>query len=306
MREEIRQQLARNPERLARANAFLSEGPEPSDDLGEILLDAQIAAAERFDESAKARSLWLVRLSGEAIDDGWIDHGLQEAIVGPLSREVELATPREARSESRIGLVGVSSGSVVLHFRPRMPRRAATEDQLPYEVSPADAAILRVSELHDLLEQQAPATEIARRFGRDQSLLKQTKQLIVNLAKHEVNLSTRWWSSDASRRASRLTLAGQQHGLRVFETTIKDDDLRIRGMVTALDISGQVTLTDAAGSKYRVDVGPDSIRSDRFALGAQLFVLARREQEVDQVGMSPSRATYRFLHHLDDNPLPFL
>lgn len=304
MRDEIRQHIARNPDRLARANAFLSEGSDSSEDLGEILFDAQIAAAERFDESAKARSLWLVRLSGEAIDDGWIDHGLQDAIVGPLSREVELATPREARSESRIGLVGVSSGSVILHFRPRIPRRQATNDQLSYEVSPADAAILRVSQLHDLLEQQAPPSEIARRFGRDQSLLKQTKRLVLSLARFEVNLSTRWWSSDASRSTSRLTWAGQQHGLRVFETTIKDDDKRIQGMVTALDISGQVTITDAAGSKYPVDVGKDAIRSDRFALGAQVFVLARREQEVDHVGLSASRATYRFLRHLDDNPLP--
>ncbi|MBT2516295.1 hypothetical protein J7E29_02505 [Streptomyces sp. ISL-90] len=304
MRDEIRQYLARNPERLERADAFLSESAEPTADLGEILLDAQIAAAERFDESARARSLWLVRLSGDAIDDGWIDHGLQEAIIGPLSREVELATPREARRESRIGLVGVSSGSVILHFRPKLSQRRATDDQLSYEVSPADAAILRVSQLHDLLEEQAPASEIAGRFGRDQSLLKQTKQLVVNLAKHNVNLSTRWWSSDATRKTSRLTLAGQQHGLRVFETTIKDDDQRLRGMVTALDISGQVTLTDAAGNKYRVDVGRDAIRSDRFALGSQLFILARREQEVDNVGLNPSRATYRFVRHLDDNPLP--
>lgn len=304
MKDELRAYLSLDrPERLARANAFLSETEEPSADLGEILLESRINAAERFDSKATAQSLWLVRLSGEGIEDGWIDQALEEAIVGPLSREVEHAAPAGARQESRIGLVGVSTGSVLLHFRPRSPKRTPELNQLSYDTSPADAAILRVSQLHDLLERQAPAPEIAGIFGNDQALLKQARALVTSLSANGVNLSTRWWSSTSARSTSRLTTIGQQHALTVFKTTIAKEVIEIAGMVTALDIRGVVTVTGASEHRYPLKVGPEAVVSERFALGVQVRVLARQEHDVDKAGVRSRHNVYTFIQHVENSSL---
>lgn len=307
MKDETRQYLSSEPNRLRRAQEFLEQTEEPVGDLGEILFDARVDSAEQLDPWNRPTSLWLVRLSGSRIRDGWLDTEMQNSIVAPLGREVTAATSGDAREEAKIGLVGVSSGSVILHFRPSTPSRAPSDLQLNYPVSPADAAIQKVSELHDLLETQAPAEEISARFEQQQKLLKQAKDLIVGLSASGVDLSTRWWASDSSRRISRLSQSGQEYGNHIFETQVVKDDEVIQGMITSLDIEGFVTVTGSVAgkskSKYKVDVGAEAIRSARFALGAKVYLLAKKVTEIDSVGLMPHRPMYTFIRHLDDDSL---
>jgi hypothetical protein len=305
MKEETRQYLSSEPNRLRRAQQFLEQTEEPAGDLGEILFDARIDSAEQLDPSNRPQSLWLVRISGSQIRNGWLDTEMQNSIVAPLGREVSAATPGDGREEARIGLVGVSSGSVILHFRPSSPSREPSGIQLNYPVSPADAAIQKVSELHDLLENQAPPEEIGARFGKQQSLLKQAKVLIAGLSASGVDLSTRWWASDSSRMVSKLSQSGQEYGKHIFETQLVDDDEVVQGMVTSLDIEGFVTVTGSIGSnrKRKVNVGAEAIRSTRFALGTNVYLLAKKVIEVDSVGLTPHKPVYTFIRHLDDDTL---
>lgn len=89
MRDDVRAYLGMDTERRARASGFFRDVPEIDDDLGDVILDAQITAAERLDPTRAATSLLIVRLSGPGITDGWIDQGMQDAIMGPLTQEVE-------------------------------------------------------------------------------------------------------------------------------------------------------------------------------------------------------------------------
>jgi len=299
MRDEIRDYLGREPGRKARAASFFDGVPNIEDDLGDAIFDAHIAAAERLDPALAATSLLIVRLSGEGVIDGWVAQDMQEEILGPLAQEVEYAAPAAARDDVRLGLVGVSTGSVVLHYRPRTSARKPSAGQLAYDVHPADSAILRVSELHDLLEKEAPASTISSAFKDEQSLLRQTRKLVEALDKHAVNLSTRWWGSASDRHKSVLSQRGQAHGLRLFAATEMDEITTLNGLVTALDISGIVTVTGAANHKYPVDVGPDGMRDVAFTIGNRVSLHARKFQEVDAVGFKPSRARYTFIRHLD-------
>lgn len=303
MREDIRAYLRREPERQTRAARFFEGVPEIEDDLGDAVLDAQFDAAQRIAPSQAASSLLVVRLSGNSIRDGWIDQGMQDAIVSPLMQEVEYAAPSAARDDVRLGLVGVSTGSVLLHYRPRVPNRSAEPGQLAYDVHPADSAVLRISELHDLLEQEASAAFIASAFKEDHALLRQTRKLVEALDENAVNLSTRWWGSNASRRKSVLTRRGQAHGLRLFNAEEKDEVFQVQGMVTGLDISGIVTVTGSGSHKHKVDVGPDRMSDSEFTLGARVFMLTKRLQEVDSVGVSQGHARYKFIRHLAQPPL---
>jgi hypothetical protein len=304
VKDELRRLLASDPERSDRARRFFGDAPEPDEDLGEVLLEARLAAAEHFDPSSSPTSLWLVRLAGAHIEDGWLDSHLQDSIVGPLSREVEQATPSKARRDARLGLVGVTTGSVVLHFRPRVAKNEPDDAHLSFPTSAVDAAISRVTHLHDLLEQGAPAAQIASLFKDEQPLLRQARQLITALTENSVELSTRWWASDSRRTNSRLTFAGQQHALEVFESAIHREFEHVQGMVTGLDIDGIVTVSGAVKARWKVNVGRDAIHSPRFSLGAHVHLLALKEAEVDKVGNRLSHPTFTFVRHIEHSELP--
>lgn len=298
MREDIRAYLRQASKDEASPDAFFDGVADVEDDLGEAILDAQIEAAEHLNHGQTATSLLIVRLSGEGIMDGWIDQSMQEAILGPFTQEVQHAAPARAQTNVRLGLVGVGSGSVLLHYRPRVASLVADEGQLAYDVHPADSAVLRVSELHDLLEHEKPANTIASAFKEDKKLLVQTRKLVEALEKYDVNLSTRWWGPSSERRRSVLTQRGRAHGLRVFASFERDDEVAVEGMVTGLDIDGIVTVTGAAKNKHKVDVGRDHVSDPEFALGRRVHLWTRRVQELDGVGVSQKRDRYTFLRHI--------
>lgn len=305
MRDDVRDFLRREPERRARAASFFEGVADVEDDLGDVALDAQMEAAERLDPTNAATSLLIVRLSGEGVVDGWVDKETQEDILGPLTQEIEYAAPPAARDDVRLGLVGVGSGSVLLHYRPRNAAQPASPGQFSISVHPADTAVLRVSELHDLLDQEALAATIASAFKDDQQVLRQTRKLVEALDKHGVNLSTRWWGSTSARRKSALTHRGQAHGLRLFTLAEEDQPAQVQGVVTGLELSGIVTVTGGAGNKYNVDVGSDRVATDEVRLGNRVHLLTTKSQEVDQVGVPKGWAHYTFLRNLNQPGFEF-
>lgn len=301
MRDDIRNYLRRASAAKPRPDTFFDDVPDVEEDLGEVILDAQIDAAEHLNPAQAATSLLIVRLTGHGITDGWIDQSMQEAILGPFTQEVQHAASSETQVQAhvRLGLVGVGSGSVLLQYRPRIPEIAANDEQLAFAVHPADSAVLRVSELHDLLEQEAPAPAIASAFKNENKLLAQTRKLVEALEKYDVNLSTRWWGPTSTRRRSALTQRGRAHGLRVFTAMERDDEVSIHGMVTNADIDGTLIVTSTANHKHKVNVGYDRVSDPEFALGRQVHIWALRVQEVDGVGVSQKRDRYTFLHHIN-------
>ncbi|KAA9134827.1 hypothetical protein [Microbacterium caowuchunii] len=302
MRDDIRSYLREHTRGSSEA-AFFTNVPDIDDDLGDALLDAQVAAAERLNPSMKAQSLLLVRLAGEHIVDGWMDADLQNEILTPLVKEIELAAPRKAKRLARMGLVGVSSGSVVLHYRPLAEAGLSQDNQLAYEVHPADSAVLRVSELHDFFETEENPAVIASAFGQQRRLLRQSRLLVEALEKYSVNLSTRWWGPTSKRAVSRISERGRQHALKIFRAEEQDELIQLRGMVTALDIDGIVTVTDALRRRHRVTVDATLLQDERFTLGLTVFLEAREIQEVDGVGQNQGWNRYEFVRHLDQPTL---
>lgn len=307
MRSDVRDYLRRDPGRQQRAQKFLEDAPEVRDDLGEVILDAHIAAAERLAPSAVASPLFVVRLSGAGVVNGWIDSDMQQEILGPLTQEVELAVPPGARDEVKLGLVGVASGSVLLHYRPLLPSRPADAEQLDYAVQNADAAVLRVARLHRMLEEEEPPATISSAFKDDHSLLRQTRKLVDALEKYSVNLSTRWWGSSAAQAKSVLTRRGRGYARRLFTAHERAERVLLQGKVTGLDISGVVTVTGFGKKKpkYVLDVGPDLVIRPEFELGASVHLWASKKAEVDGAGVSHGRARYIFIRHADNAPLEF-
>jgi hypothetical protein len=305
VKDEVRDFLSRDPARKQRARAFLSSLDEPDAELDDLMFDARFAY-EGSPAASQAASLLLLRLSGPSIGRGWLSHDLNSSVVAPFLRQIDSATPARARSGdgSSLGLVGVSAGSVVLHLRPARTDWQPDASQLAFDVSPVDAAVARVSMLHDKLERRAPAADISRHFANDVPLLRQSRLLNSNLFKRNITLSTVWWGADSQRSVTRLSSKGQRHALNIFETEMRIDDEVVTGMVTGLDIEGRVVLTPRSGKhRYKVSMTPQQVRSASFTLGNTVSLVVQQESDVDRVGMAVSRPRYKFVRHVDEPTL---
>lgn len=297
MRDELRRRIAESPSVRAKIASF-AQLPASTSELSDILIDSKLELAQLGDPSTQG--LLLVRLSGDSISDGFMDRELQEQIVQPLIREIEESTPKKIRDSARVGLVGVSTGSVVLHFRARVSSSQPGQNDLDFAMDNLEGPILRVNELHSMLEAQTPAVEISRVFGREQGLLKQARRLVRNLSDQGISLSSHYAGAAGSIIRSQLGTQGQKHALKVFESAVRDETVTVTGLVTALSIEGEVTVTRSPKRRTIVEVGAVRIRDARLSLGEHVSIRATKIQEFDHVGVALNEAKYEFIDFIEE------
>lgn len=268
-------------QRAARVSAFFADSPSDDVDLDEVLFEAAADAASRVDAY---RAVWLVRLSGGAVSEGWIEPELQRDIVVPLGQEVEAAAG-DAAATAKVGLVGIGRGSVVLRYEPKRGSAPAREDELRYEVSATDAAIRKVTDLHAMLERQAPGAEIASAFKDEKELLTRARALIEGLDAHDVDLSARWWDSSGDQQVAKLTAIGRAHGRLLFESEESADEIRLSGMVTGLDLDAGITMARSSKRRWHIEAAGEVIQSGALAIGETAHLVVKRVHKVDRVGV---------------------
>lgn len=286
------------PERVHR---FFEEANEPEGLLADVFDDAAYQAASRMDPSLARSSELRLRLVGPSVQDGFYDSDVQDAIAGPLGREVAAAAGPGAGA-ARIGLVGVSSGSVVLHYRPHTPMVVAAEDQAPLEVSSADVAIRRVLSLHNMLEAGRPAAEIANATNKHKDLLRNARAVVEGLDRFGLDLSATWWSPSGQAVRSVLTEKGRTYAQGIFRKDDHEEEVPVSGLVTALDLDGLVTIRQGQ-LKYPVHVEREDVRL--FELGETVHLVLRRVEKVDRVGLKAKQHTYNLVRRLgSESELP--
>lgn len=268
-------------QRAARVSAFFAGSPSDDVDLDEVLFEAAADAAARVDAH---RAVWLVRLSGGSVSEGWIEPEMQRDIVVPLGQEVEAAAG-DAAATAKVGLVGIGQGSVVLRYEPKRGSARARENELRYEVSATDAAIRKVTDLHAMLERQAPGAEIASAFKDEKELLTRVRALIEGLDAHNVDLSARWWDSSGEQQAAKLTAIGRAHGRLLFEREESAEEIRLSGMITGLDLDAGITMARSTKRRWHIEAAAEVIQSGTLAIGETAHLIVQRLHEVDRVGV---------------------
>jgi hypothetical protein len=285
-----------------RARDFLAGLEDVPDDADEVLFESRVEALRRVVPGAGPQAELRLRLAGPNVRDGFYDAEMEAALADPLRREFAAAAGSKATPQVELGLVGVSSGSVVLHYRPKVVELSDAGAQTGVEVVPADAAIRRVLRLHNLFESQADADEVKAATQGNDGLLRGARDVVHALTRFDLEMSATWWAPSGSPVRSRLTRQGRTYAEGIFSQAEQSEPVQVWGLVSALDVDGLVTVR-RSGSRHVVKIDPEEI--GQFVLGEEVHMIVQRTAQVDRVGLSgrPAFKFVRMLQRDEDVPL---
>lgn len=286
------------PSASERAQRFFASTPEPDALIEDVLDDAYFQAARDMDPTLRRVAELRLRLVGPRVRDGIYDPAVEERLAGPLGKELAAAGDPKME-QTRLGLVGISAGSVVLHYRPMVAELSNEGDQAGLAITPADAAVRRVLRLHDLFEREAPAAEIVRAARENEALLRGARGVVETLRDFDLDLSATWWSPSGDMVRSTLTKRGRDHASVMFAKAERDEPEQVWGLVSALDVDGFVTVRRQT-TKTQVRVPREQVAE--FALGERVHLLVLRTAHVDQVGLQRRKVEHTLVDRLAPDP----
>ncbi|MFD1145735.1 hypothetical protein [Saccharothrix hoggarensis] len=287
-------------ERRASLDDFFADlDDEPAGDLESVLDHAVLESARRMDPAA-GNSPWLdVHVEGPDVGFGALDVHIVDDLLGPIQAEIDAALPEASKAGlTGLELVGVGAGSAVLQLQPKMPV-SDFEGGIEAVSSAIDSAIRRVFDVHDAVERQASAAEIASISASD--LLGKMQKLVTALEDRDLVLELLWRSPSSSRRRSRITRAGRAYAQTLFERTVEQRETVVAGYVYEQSLKGSVKIKVDPGRRnsatYDISVDADVLRSQSVQLGQFVRILALLTQEKDKLG-HVAASTYSFLRIL--------
>lgn len=293
------------PEFSERAKRFFAQYDEPNGDIADILDASAYEAALSADPTLAIRSRLNVRLRSTTDEGvpGWVPERVQERVAAPLCRQFAVALDRPQES-LELGLVGVSEGSVILHFEPRA--KAEHEDGRLISLSSLDLAVEKIAQLNSLLEEEAPLGEIAAKFGTARKLLKATRAVMDGLDQCDLDMGVTWYGSSGSVRTSEVTSRARGHARSMFRRLEREQPATVDGYIGAVDLSGSIALVDAlpAGRHRKtVKVAPEEMGRFMRRVGEWVVLSVEEKNEVDSVGLR-SKTSWHFISETPtDQPL---
>lgn len=292
-----------HPEFSERAKRFFAQYDEPSGDIADLVDAAAYEAALSVDPALAIRSRLSVRLHSTTGKDvpGWLPEKVQEKVAAPLCRQFAVALEKPQES-LELGLVGISEGSVVLHFEPRV--KADLGDDKLLSLSTMDLAVEKVIQLNTLLEDEAPVERISAQFGTARKLLKATRTVMTGLDECDLNMGVKWFGSSGEVRTSEVTSRARSHARSVFRGLVEDAPKDIEGYICGVDLSGSVVLADALPAwKHRKTISVDQDAMDRFKhrVGEWVRLAVEEKKKVDSVGLH-DKTSWHFVSEIPKDP----
>lgn len=279
-----------------RGKALLAALDEPDGLLGDVIDDAEAEVAERLGLALKPVVELQIRLQGERAVRGFYDPEVEAELSGPLGKQLSAALGK-ARRSTRLGLVQIGEGSVILHYRVmELDVDDAGDESKMVDVGAADTAVREVLRLHRMFESRASAAEVASFGDRHSGLLKAARGVVDALSKFELAMSSTWRSPGGEWVRSVLTESGRTWAQALFQQMDKTEPVPVVGKVAVLDIDGSVTIAVSGKTRFTIAMEPEQV--DGFALGEPAAVWAEVTTPQDQVGLK-GRAKYRFSHHME-------
>lgn len=304
--ESVRSYLARHvtTEKADEVHSFLSALPEPEGDVFEVFEEAEDEAARRMQPDLPPFSYLVIKLSGDAVADGGVNHEIANDLLGPIGAEIEAAADKRS-AESEMSLVRITRGSLVLHYKPKRPLASSEPGQVEVEVSPVDQAVRDTFDLHNMLERGELPAVIASRFGENKKLLKTARKLTEALDKYELDMNGKWRSPTGGRVQSNLTERGRTYAKGIFKQIDKPKETIVTGRITGLDLDGIVTVRQVSNRKRKVHLeDPADITTRGFDLGEEVSLRVEVVEAHDQVGLH-GREHLKYLEHVRQDVLDF-
>ncbi|MFF2366262.1 hypothetical protein ACFVU0_26715 [Streptomyces sp. NPDC058122] len=274
---------------------------EDASELDEDTVDSEqraewLSSVQRWDPNAHFRKELTIRLTGKEAGRGGLRFSIGNALLKPLQDGVTASTDEDVELE----LVGISSGSTVLHVRPTLSsaEETAEEAREAEDSDPTDVADQAIGVLFDAVktvEARADVTEWT-------PMLSSLSRLVSALDRFDLAVQFRWYSENGSVASSALTESGKQY-VRELRKTHKDAFTRVRrnisGRVTEMKLAGAAVIKPAASPAVSVKFEPGQITQVPWGLGDEVHLVVEERRRLARGGGN-TVTEYVFLGMFDE------
>lgn len=301
-RDRAREQVGAEVE--ARFQELLRDEPLTSDELETAMRVNRLTAMQAVEPDARLDEEITIRLISEQIRTGLLMPGTAD----PILRNLQKAISASADEDIQLGIVGISSGSTVLHVCPVYPHGQTgdepepDDDQdddlpgipvaVPAAESSLDAAMHQLLELFDAAQNDEP-------LYAEPEMLEAFEGLVRTLDKSAIDVDFGWHAGTGTVRTGRLTAEGRQYAQRRMQPQIKRSLRTMRGYVSELSApsgKGRIRLrTSTAGrSGPKIDITTDELIGLGLAFGEWVAVEVTVEERIDPLSR---RSTTEYTYH---------
>ncbi|MGW3628633.1 hypothetical protein ACWD7F_00460 [Streptomyces sp. NPDC005122] len=242
-----------------------------------------LSSVQRWDPQARLRDELTIRLTGDEAGKGGLRFSVGNALLKPLQDGVTASTDEDVELE----LVGISSGSTVLHVRPTM-RKTHTEEEFPgngdsTESNNAEVAEQAISVLFDAVK----TVEAREDVTEWTPMLSSLSKLVSALDRFDLAVQLRWFSGDGSVQSSALSETGKQY-VRELRKTHAEAFTRVQrnisGRVTELKLAGVAVIKPPASPAVSVKFEPGQITEVPWGLGDEVHLVVEERRRLARGG----------------------
>ena len=255
----------------------------------------RLAALRALDPSASLEEELTIRLESEQLVQGSLSFDAGSTLMKPLQESVASLVEQ---GEVELELVGVSSGSTVLHVRPVVLGESVDHEHThvgsePIDATAAEPTLRRLLDLLTAAENQADVRPWI-------SAIEPLERLSSALDRFDASMDVTWSGVSGVTRSTRFGVRGRQYVHGLMDTEPRITETPVSGRVTELRESGVVKVKTGGSRKspaYEVRMEPEQLLGMRLALGDTVHFLVRLVQQVDKLDR-PRSVEVQFVERL--------
>lgn len=255
-------------------------GERTEDDVDSEQRSNWLDAVRTWDPGANLNEELVIRLMGESAGQGGLRFAVGDALLKPLQEGVTVSSDKDVELE----LVGISSGSTVLHVRP-VTRNSDTLE----EVTQRDDSAVTDEAMNVLLD--AVGTLEAREDVTEWTpMLASLSRLVTALDRFDLSVQMRWLSPSGNVRSSSLTEVGRRYvrDLRkTHERAFQPTRRHVSGQVRELKLPGSAVVKPASSPAITVKFEPGQITEAGMQLGEYVHLMVEERGRLTKRGGRP-------------------
>ncbi|MFJ6464701.1 hypothetical protein ACIQM0_27345 [Streptomyces sp. NPDC091387] len=242
-----------------------------------------LSSVREWDPTARLRDELTIRLTGDEAGKGGLRFSVGNALLKPLQDGVTASTDEDVELE----LVGISSGSTVLHVRPTM-RKTHIEEDLSGDGEPLGENVTEVTEQAiGVLFDAVKTVEAREDVSEWTPMLSSLSKLVSALDRFDLSVQLRWFSGDGSVHSSNLSESGKQY-VRELRKTHAEAFTRVQrtisGRVTELKLAGVAVIKPPASPAVSVKFEPGQITEVPWSLGDEVHLMVEERRRLTRNG----------------------
>jgi len=239
-----------------------------------------LESVRKWNPEARFPEELVIRLTGTEAGKGGLKFSVGNALLKPLQEGVTASTDEDVELE----LIGVSSGSTVLHVRP-VTHPDDEQGDLPSTEPLGDRPT--ASHAVGVLLDAVKTIEAREDITEWTPMLSSLSKLVSALDRFDLSVHLRWFDPDGSVTSSQLSETGKRY-VRELRKTHGEAFTRvtrsISGRVTEMKLSGAAVIKPAATPAVTVKFEPGVITEVPWKLGDEVHLVVEERTRLARGG----------------------